>query len=222
MKIMIVEDDETLAGEIASFLARWGYDTVTAERFDRITEEFALCRPQLVLMDINLPCYDGFYWCRQIRQVSGVPVLYISSRDDDRDKIMAMAQGGDDYLEKPFGLELLKAKVEAILRRTYEYKVRDQIFLGEGLYFDWEQQALYQRGEEIELTRAERRVFGKLADRRPMVVTREELMMDLWDTDEYVSDGTLTTLICRLRNRLKAACGRDLIGTKKGQGYYLQ
>ncbi len=222
MKLMIVEDDETLAGEIASFLARWGYDTVTAERFDRITEEFALCRPQLVLMDINLPCYDGFYWCRQIRQVSGVPVLYISSRDDDRDKIMAMAQGGDDYLEKPFGLELLKAKVEAILRRTYEYKVRDQIFLGEGLYFDWEQQALYQRGEEIELTRAERRVFGKLADRRPMVVTREELMMDLWDTDEYVSDGTLTTLICRLRNRLKAACGRDLIGTKKGQGYYLQ
>ena len=222
MKIMIVEDDETLAGEIASFLARWGYDTVTAERFDRITEEFALCRPQLVLMDINLPCYDGFYWCRQIRQVSGVPVLYISSRDDDRDKIMAMAQGGDDYLEKPFGLELLKAKVEAILRRTYEYKVRDQSFLGEGLYFDWEQQALYQRGEEIELTRAERRVFGKLADRRPMVVTREELMMDLWDTDEYVSDGTLTTLICRLRNRLKAACGRDLIGTKKGQGYYLQ
>ena len=222
MKIMIVEDDETLAGEIASFLARWGYDTVTAERFDRITEEFALCRPQLVLMDINLPCYDGFYWCRQIRQVSGVPVLYISSRGDDRDKIMAMAQGGDDYLEKPFGLELLKAKVEAILRRTYEYKVRDQIFLGEGLYFDWEQQALYQRGEEIELTRAERRVFGKLADRRPMVVTREELMMDLWDTDEYVSDGTLTTLICRLRNRLKAACGRDLIGTKKGQGYYLQ
>ena len=181
MKIMIVEDDETLAGEIASFLARWGYDTVTAERFDRITEEFALCRPQLVLMDINLPCYDGFYWCRQIRQVSGVPVLYISSRDDDRDKIMAMAQGGDDYLEKPFGLELLKAKVEAILRRTYEYKVRDQIFLGEGLYFDWEQQALYQRGEEIELTRAERRVFGKLADRRPMVVTREELMMDLWN-----------------------------------------
>ena len=112
--------------------------------------------------------------------------------------------------------------MEAILRRTYEYKVRDQIFLGEGLYFDWEQQALYQRGEEIELTRAERRVFGKLADRRPMVVTREELMMDLWDTDEYVSDGTLTTLICRLRNRLKAACGRDLIGTKKGQGYYLQ
>ena len=222
MKIMIVEDDETLAGEIASFLARWGYDTVTAERFDKITEEFALCRPQLVLMDINLPCYDGFYWCRQIRQVSGVPVLYISSRDDDRDKIMAMAQGGDDYLEKPFGLELLKAKVEAILRRTYEYKVRDQIFLGEGLYFDWEQQALYQRGEEIELTRAERRVFGKLADRRPMVVTREELMMDLWDTDEYVSDGTLTTLICRLRNRLKEACGRDLIGTKKGQGYYLQ
>ena len=235
MKIMIVEDDETLAGEIASFLARWGYDTVTAERFDRITEEFALCRPQLVLMDINLPCYDGFYWCRQIRQVSGVPVLYISSRDDDRDKIMAIAQGGDDYVEKPLRMELLRAKIEAMLRRTYEYKVRERIYLAAGLCFDCAAQSLYYTKQcgcaedppasdgqtEIELTKSERRLFARLVENRPDVVTRDELMMELWNTDEYVTDAALTTIISRLRTKLKSECGEDVIHTKKGQGYYV-
>lgn len=222
MKIMIIEDDRTLAAEMAAFLGRWGYDTVTAKEFQLVLEEFTACRPQLVLMDINLPYYDGFYWCGRIRQVSDVPILYISSRDDDRDKIMAMAQGGDDYVEKPFHLELLKAKVQAILRRAYEYKVKEQIFLSSELRFDWEQQALYFGGEEIGLTKTERRVMAKLVENRPDVVTREELMMDLWETDEYVSDGTLTTAISRLRNKLKSVCGAEIIGTKKGQGYYVQ
>lgn len=221
MKILIIEDDEILARELGSFLERWGYETKTPEKFDRILEEFSQYRPQLVLMDINLPYYDGFYWCAQIRQVSKVPVLYISSRNDDRDKIMAMAQGGDDYVEKPFQLELLKAKIQAMLRRTYEYKVKEQIFLGEKLHFDWEKQTLYFGEREIELTRSERRVIAKLVESRPDVVTREELMMDLWETDEYVSDGTLTTMISRLRSKLKAICGKEVIGTKKGQGYYI-
>ena len=221
MKIMIVEDDEILAREISSSLAGWGYDTAIPAGFDNILEEFTQCRPQLVLMDINLPYFDGFYWCGRIRQVSKVPVLYISSRSDDRDKIMAMAQGGDDYVEKPFHLELLKAKIQAILRRTYEYKVKEQIFLGGDLHFDWEGQTLYQGDREIALTKSERRVFVKLAEERPDVVTREELMMDLWDTDEYVSDGSLTTMISRLRSRLKSQCGQEIIGTKKGQGYFL-
>ena len=221
MKIMIIEDDETLAGEISSFLRRWGYETVVAVKFDRILEEFRQYCPQLVLMDINLPYYDGFYWCGKIREVSDVPVLYISSRDDDRDKIMAVAQGGDDYVEKPFQLELLKAKVWALLRRTYKYKVKEQTYLGEELYFDWGQQELFWREKEIELTKSERRVVVKLIEKSPGVVTREELMMDLWETDEYVSDGTLTTMISRLRSKLKAACGQEIICTKKGLGYYM-
>ncbi|RKJ04404.1 DNA-binding response regulator [bacterium D16-54] len=221
MKIMLVEDDEALAGEIGSFLRRWGYETVEARHFDRIGEEFSQQMPQLVLMDINLPFYDGFYWCGKIRQVSDVPILYISSRSDDQDKIMAMAQGGDDYVEKPFRLELLKAKIQAILRRAYEYKVRERIFLGEGLYFSLEQQALYFHGKEIELTKLERQVFQRLAAIRPDVAAREELMMELWNTEEYVSDGTLTTVVCRLRGKLKAACGREVIQTKKGQGYWI-
>ena len=222
MKILIIEDDETLAGEMASFLVRWGYETHTIRRFYSILEEFREIRPQLVLMDINLPFYDGFYWCARIRQVSRVPILYISSRSDDRDKIMAMAQGGDDYVEKPFHLDLLKAKIQAILRRTYEYKVKEQIFLGDNLYIDGEQQALFMGEKEIFLTKSERKILMKLAEKRPDVVTREELMMALWETDEYVSDGTLTTLISRLRNRLRTQCGREMIATKKGQGYFLQ
>ena len=222
MKILIIEDDETLAGEMASFLVRWGYETHTIRRFDSILEEFREIRPQLVLMDINLPFYDGFYWCARIRQVSRVLILYISSRSDDRDKIMAMAQGGDDYVEKPFHLDLLKAKIQAILRRTYEYKVKEQIFLGDNLYIDGEQQALFMGEKEIFLTKSERKILMKLAEKRPDVVTREELMMALWETDEYVSDGTLTTLISRLRSRLRTQCGREMIATKKGQGYFLQ
>ena len=222
MKILIIEDDETLAGEMASFLVRWGYETHTIRRFDSILEEFREIRPQLVLMDINLPFYDGFYWCARIRQVSRVPILYISSRSDDRDKIMAMAQGGDDYVEKPFHLDLLKAKIQAILRRTYEYKVKEQIFLGDNLYIDGEQQALFMGEKEIFLTKSARKILMKLAEKRPDVVTREELMMALWETDEYVSDGTLTTLISRLRSRLRTQCGREMIATKKGQGYFLQ
>ncbi len=222
MKILIIEDDETLAGEMASFLVRWGYETHTIRRFDSILEEFREIRPQLVLMDINLPFYDGFYWCARIRQVSRVPILYISSRSDDRDKIMAMAQGGDDYVEKPFHLDLLKAKIQAILRRTYEYKVKEQIFLGDNLYIDGEQQALFMGEKEIFLTKSERKILMKLAEKRPDVVTREELMMALWETDEYVSDGTLTTLISRLRSRLRTQCGREMLATKQGQGYFLQ
>lgn len=221
MNIFFVEDDEALAGEISSFLLRWGYEISIARKFDCILEEFTACRPQLVLMDINLPYYDGFYWCAKIRQISCVPVLFISSRSDDGDKIMAMAQGGDDYIEKPFRLELLKAKIQAMLRRTYEYKVKEQLFLEGNLYIDGEQQALYMGEKEIELTKSERKILMKLAEKRPYVVSREELMTALWETDEYISDGTLTTLISRLRSSLRAQCGRDIIGTKKGQGYFL-
>ncbi len=221
MKIMIVEDDEALAEEICAFLGRWGYQTAAARQFDRVLEEFSQISPQLVLLDINLPFYDGFYWCEKIRQVSAVPILYISSRSDDRDQIMAMAQGGDDYIEKPFRLDLLKAKIQALLRRAYQYKVKDHVFLGGGIHMDLEHQALYIGEREVGLTKSERRILAKLAANRPDVVTREELMMDLWETDEYVSDGTLTTMISRLRSKLNAACRRELIGTKKGQGYFL-
>ncbi len=186
-------------------------------------------KPQLVLMDINLPCHDGFYWCSKLRQISKVPIIYISSRSGDRDKIMAIAQGGDDYVEKPFHMELLRAKIEAMLRRIYEYKVRERVFLNAGLCFDSAAQSLYyihasqsSGEEEVDLTKSERRLFARLVENRPDVVTRDELMMELWNTDEYVTDAALTTIISRLRAKLKAVCGEEVIFTRKGQGYFVK
>lgn len=242
LKILIIEDDAALAREISLFLEKWQYEAVVVEHFDNILQEFMEKRPQLVLMDINLPYHDGFYWCSQLRQITKVPIIYISSRNDDRDKIMAVAQGGDDYVEKPFRMELLKAKIEAMMRRTYEYKVRERIFLTGGLCFDSALQSLYYVDEcecqlsassanagektivdkEIDLTKSERRLFARLVESRPDVVTRDELMMELWDTDEYVTDAALTTIISRLRTKLKFECGEDVILTKKGQGYYVK
>lgn len=222
MTILIVEDDEILAREIRAFLERWGYIASNVSRFDAVLEEVNRVHPHLILLDINLPYYDGFYWCSRIRECSQVPVIFISSRDDDRDKIMAIAQGGDDYVEKPFHLELLRAKVEAVLRRTYQYRIRDRIRLRQELYFDECTSSLIYRGKTAELTRAEKKVLTCLLEKRPGIVTREALMTILWDTDEFISDGTLTTCISRLRSKLQEFCGEALIGTKKGQGYYIE
>lgn len=221
MNILIVEDDETLAYEIQLFLEKWGYTAIVAKQFRDIAGEYLSCRPHLILMDITLPYYDGFYWCHKIRNNSQVPIIFISSRNDDKDKIMAIAQGGDDYVEKPFHLELLKAKVEAMLRRTYQYQVKEQIALSNGLYYDAGLSVLIYQNIEVALTKSEKRIIAKLVDKKSEIVTREELMMELWSTDEFVSDGTLTTIISRLRSKLKNACNSELIVTKKGQGYLI-
>lgn len=221
MKIMVVEDDSILAQEIRQFLEKWGYHVDVAGKFVDIPAECSVRQPHLILMDINLPYYDGFYWCARIREKSQVPVIFISSRSDDKDKIMAIAGGGDDYVEKPFRLDLLKAKIEALLRRTYQYQIRAQAFIGHDLYFDYGLSTLIYQNTALELTKSEKRIITKLIDNRSKVVTREELMMELWNTDEFVSDGTLTTIISRLRSKLKAACGKELVVTKKGQGYFI-
>ena len=221
MKIFLVEDDEALADEVRQFLEKWGYEAVKADSFEDIVSDFQRLSPHLVLLDINLPFFDGFYWCAQIRKVSDVPILFISSKNDDMDKIMAIAQGGDDYVEKPFRLELLKAKMEAVLRRTYQYQVRGRQYFGEDFYLEEDTALLVCRGRKFDLTKSEYKIISRLLEQKPEVVTREELMMELWSTDEFVSDGTLTTLISRLRSKLKAAGGDEVIRTKKGLGYYI-
>ena len=222
IRIMIVEDDAILSAEVGTFLMKWGYEAFCVTDFKNIMPEYEQFHPHLVLMDVTLPFYDGFYWCRQIRRLSQIPVIFISSRNDERDKIMGMAQGGDDYVEKPFGLGLLKAKVEAIVRRTYEYQVIRDAYIHEGFYYDYGTSVLYYNENMIELTKSERKIIGILLENSPDVVSREELMMELWNTDEYVSDTTLTVLISRLRSKIRALSqGCDLIFTKKGQGYFI-
>lgn len=222
INIMLVEDDEALAEEISLFLKKWGYATDVVREFEDILSEFMRYRPQLILMDVNLPFYDGFYWCRKIREISEIPLIYISSRSDDNDKIMAIAQGGDDYVEKPFRLEILRTKIEAILRRTYQYRVKDRVYLQEDVCFEQDTASLLLCGKEVGLTRSEKRIMTKLIEHRPDIITREDLMMSLWSTDEFVSDGTLTTMVSRLRSKLLALCGQEFIKTKKGQGYYIE
>lgn len=222
IRIMIIEDDEVLGNQIQSFLQSWGYYPIQARNFQNILQEFQKTLPHLILMDINLPYYDGFYWCSKIRETSTVPIIYISSRNDDKDKIMAIAQGGDDYVEKPFHLELLKAKIEAILRRTYQYTVNHTIYLQSDLAYESHTSTLYHRNQKIELTKLESKVLSVLIEHRGVIVSRNQLMDALWNTNEFISDNTLNVLISRLRSKLKDICDDEVIYTKKGQGYYIQ
>lgn len=202
MKILVVEDDLMLAGEICRLCEKWGFEAEYLEEFDAVEKEWGRRAADLILMDINLPCYDGFYWCTQIRKLSKVPILFLSSRDQNADKVMAMVSGGDDYVEKPFDSELLLVKIRSLLRRTYEYALNDREYVSKELIYDRGQGALIYRGEVISMTKSENKVLALLADHRGQVVERESLMQHLWRTDEYVTDASLTMLVSRLRNKI--------------------
>lgn len=223
MKILVVEDDMVLAEEICRLLKKWGFQGEYLDDFSAVDIEWAKRRTQLILMDINLPYYDGFYWCSRIRELSSVPVLFLSSRDQNGDKVMAMMSGGDDYVEKPFDPELLLVKIRSLLRRTYEYTQNECEYVGENLIYDRNQGVLFYQGHRIEMTKSENRILGLLADHKGKVVGREELMRQLWSTDEYVTDASLTVLVSRLRTKIfEETNGIECIRTRKGKGYYLE
>lgn len=222
MRILLIEDDSTLAKEIKQYCEKWGMEVLCVTRFDQLLQEVEAIKPKLILLDINLPFYDGFYWCEQIRKTSTVPVLFISSRDGSQDKIMAISTGGDDYIQKPFALDYLMAKIQAILRRTYEYQDHIQIQVADEVIYDFSKGQLLDKGQRIELTRMENKILSILLKNRGKIVSREELMMQIWSTDEFISDGSLTTSISRLKTKIKRDTGiEDLIITKKGQGYLI-
>ncbi len=222
ISILIVEDDLALANELREYLEKWEYQISLICEFSNVWKECIELGPDLILMDINLPFYDGFYWCQKIREYSKVPMIFISSRNSDQDKIMAIAQGGDDYIEKPFNLSLLKAKIQAILRRTYQYKVSQKQFIHENIYYDLSSGSVYYGQEKIELTKSENTIVQLLMEDKSKIVSRIVLMDELWNTDEFISDNTLTVLISRLRTKFKQYTGNDIIYTKKGQGYYIK
>ncbi len=220
MKILIVEDDTELARELALLCRKWGFNEERVKDFQNIREEYHTSHADLILMDINLPYFDGFYWCEKIREISRVPVLFLSSRDQNADKIMGMAAGGDDYVEKPFDPELLLVKIRSMLRRTYEYTGSDKIYISQDIYY--ENGTVAGNGMEKELTRSENKIMSVLLSEKGNVVSREQLMQALWNTDEFVTDASLTVLISRLRNKLREVSGdREIIHTRKGIGYYI-
>ena len=222
MKIMIVEDDLILARELELLCNKWDFQAKYIDNFNHVDKEYFKYQPDLLLLDINLPYYDGFYWCQKIRTNSTVPILFISSREQNADKIMALSSGGDDYIEKPFDLELLLVKIKAMLRRTYEYKHLEKEYLDENISYDVVSGRFNYQDQILELTKSESKIMIVLLQSRGNWVTREQLMMALWNTDEFVTDATLTVHISRLRNKLKEFTdGKDIIKTKKGVGYYI-
>lgn len=223
-RIMLVEDDEKIAAILADELSRYGYAVVLAQDYSRIKEEFVAARPDLLLLDINLPRYDGYYWCRQIRTVSRVPILFISARSDQMDQVRAIEHGADDYITKPFNLELALAKVRAAIRRAYgEYALRrdsDVISAGE-LLLDRSTNRASRGGRTVELSPKEFRLLWCLAQRAGEIVGREKLLEALWDDTEFVDDNTLTVNVTRVRRRLEELGLAGAIETKRGQGYRL-
>jgi two-component system OmpR family response regulator len=224
-RIMLVEDDRKIGAILAEELERYGYAVVTVQDFARIKEEFLAAKPDLVLLDINLPRFDGYYWCRQIRLHSSVPILFISARAGEVDQVRALENGGDDYITKPFHLELVLAKVRSALRRAYgEYaSARESDLLQVGsLLLNRSENRISRNGVTLELTPKEFRLLWLLAERERTIVTREEILEALWDDVEFVDDNTLTVNVARVRRRLAELGLPTAIETKRGQGYRLE
>lgn len=225
-RVLIVEDDEQIASIIAGELERYGYEPYRVTDFAQVKLDFLRLQPDLVIMDINLPLYDGFYWCRQIRVLSTIPIIFLSARVGEMDQVLAIENGADDYITKPFSLEVLRAKVHSALRRAYgEYAGqgdRNQLLweVG-GVIFDEERNTVSWGSGQTELSQTEFRLVKCLAKKVGKIVTREELLSALWDDVNFVDDNTLTVNVARVRRRLADIGLDNVIATKRGQGYSL-
>lgn len=222
-KILIIEDDAKIRDIILENIQKWGYEGQIVTDFGRIMETFAEYQPHLVLLDINLPAFDGFYWCGRIRGVSKVPIIFISSRNSNMDIIMAVNMGGDDFVQKPFSLEVLLAKVNALLRRTYSYvDVEVSVVEHNGVVLNLKDSTVMHQQHKLELTKNEFRILYMLMKNSGKVVSREEIMRMLWEDESFVDDNTLTVNINRLRKSLEDMGLEDFITTKRGQGYMIK
>ena len=221
-KVIIVEDDRGIAEGIASCLTDWGMEVHQVSDFRRVMEVFEEFSPHLVIMDITLPYMGGYHWCQEIRRTSSVPIIFISSATDNMNIIMAMNMGADDYIPKPFDQSVLIAKVQALLRRAYDYSRSAFTLEAAGAVLNTDDNTLTYNGRKIELSRNESRILLILMQNRNKVVSREKLMEALWETDYFVDENTLTVNVGRLRRTLEEAGLKDLIRTKFGVGYILE
>ena len=218
-RILIVEDDRSIAEAIVAHMAQWGLSAEMVTDFRAVMADFARVQPHLVLMDISLPFMSGYHWCSEIRKVSPVPVIFISSASENMNIIMAMNMGGDDFIAKPFDPGVLVAKVQALLRRTYDYGNAALLLEHNGAILNTGDSALMFNGQKIELTKNEFRILLTLMQNKGKVVSREKLMEALWQTDAFVDENTLTVNVGRLRKKLDAVGLKDFIATKIGMGY---
>ncbi len=220
-RIFLVEDDETIARLIKKHLEKWEYEVSTVQDFGNVLGEFAACDPQLVLLDIRLPFYNGYHWCTQIRQVSKIPIIFLSSVSDNMNIVMAMNMGADDFIPKPFDLEVLTAKVQALLRRSYDFAGSSSMLEHKGMLLNLSDATLLYQEQKVELTKNELKILQTLIENKTQVVTRETLMTRLWESDMYVDENTLSVNVNRLRKKLTSIGLADSILTKKGIGYQI-
>ncbi len=220
-RILLVEDDPVIFTQVSSHLTKWGYEVQGVSDFGDVLSDMAGFEPHLVLMDIGLPFYNGYYWCGEIRKVSKVPILFLSSASDNMNIIMAVNMGGDDFIAKPFDLEVLAAKIQAVLRRAYSFQESSSLLEYGGVILNMTDMSFLYKGEKRELSKNEFRILQILFENAGNAVTREEIMRRLWDDECFVDDNTLTVNVNRLRKVLEGAGLRDFILTKKGVGYQL-
>lgn len=220
-RIFIVEDDATIAQKISAHLENWGYQTQCAENFAEIMPQFFAFDPHLVLMDISLPHYNGYHWCTEIRKHSKLPIVFLSSANDNMNIVMAMNLGGDDFITKPFDLNVLTAKLQATLRRAYTFQNEVSVISHNGVLLDLGSLQLSYRGQCCSLTKNDFRIMRILMENATHVVSREEIIRYLWEEDNFIDDNTLTVNINRLRKKLEEIALTDFIVTKKGLGYQI-
>ena len=221
-RIFIVEDDMTIAGALSDHLGKWGYEAEYARNFENIVERFVEFDPQLVILDIMLPLFNGSHWCQEIRKVSKVPIIFLSSASDNMNIVMAMNMGGDDFIEKPFDLNVVTAKVQAIMRRAYAFQGAVEVIECQGIVLKLSDATVNVKGQEKELTKNEFRILRLLMEKAGHIVPRDEIIGNLWESDEFIDDNTLTVNITRLRKKLESLGASDVIRTKKGIGYIIE
>lgn len=220
VKILLIEDDTSIFEVIRERFAQWSIEVIRPLSFQYVMEDFFAEQPQLVIIDIQLPAFDGFHWCREIRLRSKVPILFLSSRDHPMDMVMAMQMGADDFVQKPFHMDVLLAKVQALLRRTYDYQEQpSEVTRWNDAIVDYDRATVEWNGTQIELTKNELFILKILVKANGQIVSRDELMRKLWDDERFVNDNTLTVNVNRLRQRLEEIGLKEVIVTKKGLGY---
>ncbi|KRF07130.1 two-component system response regulator [Paenibacillus sp. Soil766] len=222
-RIMMIEDDEKIRRIVADTLKKWQYDVVEVTQFDQVLKDYQQSDPHLILLDINLPVFDGYYWCQQIRAVSKVPIIFLSSRNQNMDIIMAINMGGDDFIQKPFDLDILVAKVSALIRRKYTYQEEaSPKFTHKGLKLHVTNSTIEYKGQVAELSRNEFILLQLIMRNIGKIVSREDMMQVLWNEEQFVDDNTLTVNVNRMRRKIAALGLEDFIVTRKGMGYLIE
>ncbi len=221
-KILIVEDDEKLRNELEIFLNNNGYKAESLKTFNNTINDILKINPDLVLLDINLPGTDGEYVCKEIRKNSSMPIIMVTSRDNEVDELLSINYGADHYITKPFNIQILLAKIGAILRRTNMYGENFEKIDAKDFVLNISKSTIEKNGKEIELTKNEFRILKYLVQNREKIVSRDDIMECLWDSESFIDDNTLTVNITRLRNKLEELNLKELLETKRGQGYILK